>query len=41
MAERLRRMDDWVADLATNPTAAANVPEWSRFRNKMFNGWSL
>jgi CRP/FNR family transcriptional regulator, cyclic AMP receptor protein len=41
MAERLRRMDDWVAELATNPAAAANVPEWSRFRNKMFNGWSL
>jgi CRP/FNR family transcriptional regulator, cyclic AMP receptor protein len=41
MAERLRRMDDWVAELATNPSAASNVPEWSRFRNKMFNGWSL
>jgi CRP/FNR family transcriptional regulator, cyclic AMP receptor protein len=41
MAERLRRMDDWVAELATNPSAASNVPEWSRFRNKMFDGWSL
>jgi CRP/FNR family transcriptional regulator, cyclic AMP receptor protein len=41
MAERLRRMDDWVAELASNPSAAANVPEWSRFRNKLFDGWSL
>jgi CRP/FNR family transcriptional regulator, cyclic AMP receptor protein len=41
MAERLRRMDDWVEELATNPAAASDVPEWSRFRNKMFNGWSL
>src|SRR5690606_26658535 len=41
LAGRLRRMDDWVAELASNPSAAASVPEWSRFRNKMFNGWSL
>jgi len=41
LAERLRRMDQWVADLANNPQAAANVPEFSRFRNKLFDGWSL
>ena len=41
LAERLRRMDEWVAELANNPSAAANVPEWSRFRNKLFNGWTL
>lgn len=41
LAERLRRMDDWVADLAINPTAASHIPEWSHFRNKLFNGWSL
>ncbi len=41
LAERLRRMDEWVADLATNSAAAANVPEFSRFRNKMLDGWSL
>ena len=41
LAERLRRMDEWVAELANNPAAAANVPEWSRFRNKVFDGWSL
>jgi CRP/FNR family transcriptional regulator, cyclic AMP receptor protein len=41
LAERLRRMDEWVAELANNPAAAANVPEWSRFRNKVFDGWAL
>jgi len=41
LAERLRRMDEWVAELANNPQAAANVPEWSRFRNKLFDGWNL
>ncbi len=41
LAERLRRMDEWVADLANNPSAAANVPEWSRFRSKVFDEWSL
>jgi CRP/FNR family transcriptional regulator, cyclic AMP receptor protein len=41
LAERLRRMDEWVADIANNPQAAANVPEFSRFRNKLFDGWSV
>jgi CRP-like cAMP-binding protein len=41
LAERLRRMDEWVAELANNPSAAANVPEWSRFRSKVFDGWTL
>jgi CRP/FNR family transcriptional regulator, cyclic AMP receptor protein len=41
LAQRLRRMDEWVAELANNPQAAANVPEWSRFRNKLFDGWSV
>jgi CRP/FNR family transcriptional regulator, cyclic AMP receptor protein len=41
LAERLRRMDEWVAELANNPAAAANVPEWSRFRIKVFDGWAL
>jgi CRP/FNR family cyclic AMP-dependent transcriptional regulator len=41
LAERLRRMDEWVAELANDPKAAANVPEWSRFRNKLFNGWTV
>jgi CRP/FNR family transcriptional regulator, cyclic AMP receptor protein len=41
LAARLRRMDEWVAELANNPQAAANVPEFSRFRNKLFDGWTV
>jgi CRP/FNR family transcriptional regulator, cyclic AMP receptor protein len=41
LAERLRRMDEWVAELANNPQAAANVPEFSRFRNKLFDNWTV
>jgi CRP-like cAMP-binding protein len=41
LAQRLRRMDEWVAELANNPQAAGHVPEWSRFRNKLFNGWTV
>ena len=47
LAERLRRMDDWVAELKCNvPTATASavnerVPEWTAFRDKLFTGWNL
>lgn len=41
MAERLRRMDEWVDELANNSTAAANLAEWSHFRTRVFDGWSL
>jgi CRP/FNR family transcriptional regulator, cyclic AMP receptor protein len=41
LAARLRRMDEWVAELANNPQAAANVPEFSRFRNKLFDNWTV
>jgi len=41
LAERLRHMDQWVADLANDQAAATAVPEFSRFRNKLFDGWSV
>lgn len=51
LAERLRRMDEWVAELllanspeaepATDGVVAERVPEWSRFRDKLFTGWNL
>jgi hypothetical protein len=41
LAERLRRMNEWVAELAMNPQAAANVPEFSRFRNKLLDTWTV
>ena len=41
MAERLRRMDEWIDDLANSSPAGGNVAEWSNFRNRVFNGWSV
>lgn len=41
MAERLRRMDDWVADLMTQSAPNERVPEWNRLREQLFNGWKL
>ncbi|MBI3837194.1 MAG: cyclic nucleotide-binding domain-containing protein [Planctomycetia bacterium] len=44
VANRLRRMDEWVAALTAggehfNP--AEKLPEWRRFRDKLFDGWNL
>jgi CRP-like cAMP-binding protein len=42
LAERLRRMDDWVAELiAGNAATDQNLPEWAAFREKLFNRWNL
>lgn len=46
VASRLRRMDDWIAELAGehgihDPPKAEKLPEWRQFRNKLFNGWNL
>ena len=41
LAERLRRMDEWIDDLANNSPSGGNVAEWSNFRNRVFNGWSV
>jgi CRP/FNR family cyclic AMP-dependent transcriptional regulator len=41
LADRLRRMDQWVAELAAHNPANERVPEWSAFRDKLFNGWNL
>jgi len=46
LAERLRRMDEWLSQLNHHepvPTAARTQPpaEWARFRDKLFNGWNL
>ena len=53
LAERLRKMDDWVAELmaktaaqgesaaAIEPTAEAQVQEWSEFRQKMLTSWNM
>lgn len=46
VADRLRRMDEWIAKLSAggeHPGAEDQeiVPEWRQFRNKLFNGWNL
>ena len=44
VAKRLRRMDEWVAELTAqneHPEVQARLPEWRQFRNKMFDGWNL
>ena len=42
LAQRLRRMDDWIADLmAHQPSGDGPSSEWSAFREKLFNRWNL
>lgn len=40
LAARLRRMDEWVGELLTNECPDEIKPEWSTFRDKLFNGWT-
>jgi CRP-like cAMP-binding protein len=40
LAERMRRMDQWVTDLMNHSKEAGAQPEWSEFREKLFNGWN-
>jgi CRP-like cAMP-binding protein len=47
VASRLRRMDEWIAELSTHPAVPHEIendeklPEWRQFRNKLFTGWNL
>jgi CRP-like cAMP-binding protein len=42
LAQRLRRMDDWIAELlAHQPTNAEHTREWSAFREKLCNNWNM
>jgi CRP-like cAMP-binding protein len=40
LAERMRRMDDWVTELMLRQRVDGAQAEWSEFRNKLFRGWS-
>ncbi len=46
LADRLRRMDDWVSNLSSdsdghNGHPDPQVPEWHEFRKKLFESWNL
>jgi CRP-like cAMP-binding protein len=45
VATRLRRMDEWIAELQSNGAKHADgeekQPEWREFRDKVFKGWNL
>jgi len=43
LVRRLRRMDDWVAELAGSSAAQEQPlrPEWQSFREKLFDRWNL
>ncbi len=41
LAERMRRMDDWVADLVTQGKTVQNVSDLARLREKLFDSWKL
>jgi CRP/FNR family transcriptional regulator, cyclic AMP receptor protein len=41
LAERLRRMDEWVDELVSRGQANQRVPEWNRLRATLFDGWKL
>ncbi|MDZ4821417.1 MAG: cyclic nucleotide-binding domain-containing protein [Planctomycetota bacterium] len=41
LAERMRKMDQWVADLLSHHASPdAPVLEWSEFRERLFNRWN-
>jgi CRP-like cAMP-binding protein len=41
LADRLRRMDEWVDELVSKTAVSQRVPEWNRLRATLFDGWTL
>jgi len=39
MAQRLRRMDDWICEMVERPDGADHREEWHDFRAKLYSGW--
>lgn len=39
LADRLRRMDQWVAELLATNGGTVRVSEWDKLREQLFNGW--
>ncbi|MEZ6128782.1 MAG: cyclic nucleotide-binding domain-containing protein [Planctomycetaceae bacterium] len=41
LAERLRRMDNWVCDLVDGPNGHHHRDEWQSFRSAVYTNWSF
>lgn len=41
LADRLRHMDDWVAQLAGHEAVRPRIDEWEMFRRRLFNNWKV
>jgi CRP/FNR family transcriptional regulator, cyclic AMP receptor protein len=39
MAQRLRRMDEWICDFVERPEGANHREEWHDFRAKLYSDW--
>jgi CRP-like cAMP-binding protein len=41
LIERLRRMDDWIADHMERNNTPAHKEEWMDFQSKLYTGWTF
>jgi CRP/FNR family cyclic AMP-dependent transcriptional regulator len=41
LIERLRRMDDWIAERLERNNAPAHKEEWMDFQSKLYTGWTF
>jgi len=41
LAERLRKMDDWICELIERPDGQRHREEWREFRSKLYSGWQF
>ena len=39
LAERIRRMDDWICDLMMQPDTQSHRDEWESFRSAVYTNW--
>lgn len=41
VAQRLRKMDEWICELLDDPAERVNREEWHEFRAKLYANWSF
>ncbi|MGH7126945.1 MAG: cyclic nucleotide-binding domain-containing protein [Planctomycetaceae bacterium] len=41
LADRLRKMDEWICDLVARPDGAPHRDEWREFRSKLYSNWQF